>query len=47
VEDGAGFLLGVFVWVLTLAYLRGGPAGVRDWLRAKFLNKGPGGQALP
>jgi hypothetical protein len=46
-DDGAGFLLGVFAWVLTLAYLRGGPGGVRDWLRAKFLNKGPDGERLP
>jgi septal ring-binding cell division protein DamX len=42
---GSGFLLGLFAWALALAYLRGGPAEVRKFLRAKFLNdpegKGP------
>jgi hypothetical protein len=46
-DDGAGFLLGIFAWALTLAYLRGGPTGARNWLRAKFVNKGPDGQWLP
>lgn len=51
-EDGSGFVLGVFLWALTLAYInprgqhRSGIDGVKDWLRAKFLNKGPDGQFL-
>jgi hypothetical protein len=36
---GSGFLLGVFAWAIGLAYLRGGPAEVRKFLAAKFLNK--------
>jgi len=39
VGTGSGFLLGVFAWALGLAYLQGGPAGVRKFLAAKFLNK--------
>lgn len=52
-DDGAGFILGVFLWSLTLAYInpsgnhRSGADGVKDWLRAKFLNKGPDGEYLP
>ncbi len=51
-EDGSGFILGVFLWALTLAYINpqgnhnSGVTGVRDWLRAKFLNKGPNGEFL-
>lgn len=47
VNDASGFLLGVFVWVLVLQFLRDGPQGVRDWLRAKFLNRDPSGKELP
>lgn len=36
---GGGFLLGTFGYVLALTYLRGGSAGVKQLLRAKFLNK--------
>lgn len=52
VDDGAGVLLGAFLWALTVAYInpsgahRGGVAGVRDWLRAKFLNKDASGQEI-
>jgi hypothetical protein len=38
-QTGSGFLLGVFAWAVGLAYLRGGPAEVRKFLAAKFLNK--------
>lgn len=47
VGDASGFVLGVLAWVLVLQYLRDGPKGVRDWLRAKFLNKDPQGRPLP
>lgn len=52
-EDGSGLLLGVFLWVLTLAYLNpsgkgpGGLTGVKNLLKAKFLNKAPDGSWLP
>jgi hypothetical protein len=39
VDDGAGLLLGLFAWVLTMQYLRGGTPQVKRWLRAKFLNQ--------
>lgn len=39
VDEGAGFLLGLFVYALGVSYLRGGTAGVRSWLAAKFLNR--------
>ncbi len=39
VQEGAGFLLGLFLYALFINYLRAGPAGVRGWLAAKFLNK--------
>jgi hypothetical protein len=37
--DGAGFLLGLFLYALVLNTIRYGPAGPRAWLAAKFLNK--------
>ena len=40
-SDGSGFLLGLFVYALGLAYLRYGAAGVKGWLAAKFLNNPP------
>jgi hypothetical protein len=36
---GAGAVLGVLVWALALNYLHGGTPQVRQFLRAKFLNK--------
>lgn len=38
-EEGAGFLLGLFAYALLVNFLRAGPAGVRAWLAAKFINK--------
>lgn len=44
----AGFVLAALAWGwFILPFLRGGPGEVRNVLRAKFLNKGPNGQALP
>lgn len=37
--DVAGFGLGLFCYVLFINYLTYGPAGVKGWLSAKFLNK--------
>lgn len=37
--DASGFVLGLFATVLMLQYLHGGPAQVRKWLAAKFLNR--------
>jgi len=39
VDDGAGLLLGMFVYALAHAYLVGGQAGAKAWLAAKFLNR--------
>lgn len=47
VNDASGFVLGLLAWVLALQFLDDPKTGVRNWLRAKFLNKGPGGAALP
>jgi len=44
VNDGAGFILGLLAWVLTMQYIRGGQAQVKAWLRAKFLNQTSGGR---
>jgi hypothetical protein len=38
---GGGAILGTLVYVLFLTYMRGGPAGVTTWFRAKFLNQTP------
>jgi len=46
-EDGAGLILGFMAWVVVLRYIKDGPQGVRDLLKAKFLNKGPDGKELP
>jgi hypothetical protein len=37
----------MIVYALVLNYLRGGPARVKGWISAKFINKpyGPGGGA--
>ncbi|MBB3043921.1 hypothetical protein [Nocardioides soli] len=39
VNDGAGFLGGLLLYVLFLNYLRYGKDGVTGWLGAKFLNR--------
>jgi hypothetical protein len=47
VDNGAGFLLGLLVWGwVIMPLIHGGPKGVRDMIRAKFLNKGPDGSWL-
>lgn len=52
-DNSAGVIFGLLAWVATMAYLnpsgrgRGGPAGVKDLVRAKFLNKGQSGEWLP
>ena len=47
-NGAAGFVLGLLVWGwVVMPFVRGGPGAVRDVLRAKFLNKGPGGVWLP
>lgn len=38
-STGSGFLLGVFVWALGLAYLDDGSDGVKKFLRNKFFNR--------
>ncbi|MBM7510041.1 hypothetical protein JOE61_003855 [Nocardioides salarius] len=38
-NDGAGFLGGLFLYVLALNYLRYGKEGVTGWLGAKFVNR--------
>lgn len=46
--DGGGLVLAFLAWGwVVLPYLQGGTERVRDVLRAKFLNKGPDGEALP
>jgi hypothetical protein len=42
----AGAMLGALCYFVALAYLRGGTAGVKSWLAAKFVNK-PTGTASP
>lgn len=39
VADGSGFALGLVLFAIGSAYWRYGPAGVRSWFTAKFLNK--------
>jgi hypothetical protein len=38
-DAGGGLILGVLLYVAGLTYLRGGSAGLKAWVRAKFLNK--------
>jgi hypothetical protein len=46
--DGAGWVLGLVLWAgVGLPFLKGGPAGVKAWWMAKFLNKAPDGSELP
>lgn len=48
VSNGAGFLLALAFWGwIILPFVKGGPGGVRDVIRAKFINKGPDGSWLP
>lgn len=48
VHESAGFLLALLFWGwVALPFLQGGPAAVKDVIRAKFVNKGPDGSWLP
>jgi hypothetical protein len=48
VQETAGFVLGLLAWALALAFLRSGPAGVKQWIRAKFINDpGKAATAVP
>lgn len=48
VNQGAGFILGALFWAwVGLPFLKGGPAQVRNTLKAKFFNKAPDGGWLP
>ena len=48
VSSGAGFLLAIVFWGwIALPFLKNGPEGVRNMLRAKFTNKAPDGSYLP
>lgn len=40
VSDGAGLILGLFAYAVLVAFLEGGPDGLRRWLAAKFINAG-------
>lgn len=47
-SDGAGYLLGLLLWAgVVLPFIQNGPAGVKAWWMAKFLNKAPDGSWLP
>lgn len=37
--EAGGFVLGLFLYVLALAWVRHGMAGVTGWVSAKFLNR--------
>jgi hypothetical protein len=48
VSSGAGFILAVLFWSwVALPFLKAGPKGVRNTLKAKFTNKAPDGSWLP
>lgn len=48
VSSGAGFILAVLFWSwVALPFLKNGPEGVRNTLKAKFLNKAADGSWLP
>lgn len=38
-QTGGGFVLGLMAWAVARAYLTGGADGVKQLLRAKFLNQ--------
>ena len=42
--DGTGLLMSFLAYALALNFIREGPAGVRAWFAAKFLNKVKGEQ---
>jgi hypothetical protein len=47
-ESVAGVILAAIFWTwVAMPFLNGGVAGVRNTLRAKFLNKAPDGTFLP
>lgn len=46
VNNGAGFVLGLVLYALVLNYLKGGPAQVKGWIAAKFINKPYAGRAV-
>jgi hypothetical protein len=47
-SDGANWVLGLLLWAgVVLPFIQGGPAGVKAWWLAKFLNKAPDGSWLP
>lgn len=37
--DASGFAFGLIAYALFINYIRYGPAGVRGWIAAKFINK--------
>jgi hypothetical protein len=43
----SGLLLGLVLYPVALAFLRGGPAEMKSWFLAKFLNKTTPGPATP
>ncbi|HEX6869895.1 MAG TPA: hypothetical protein VF163_02250 [Micromonosporaceae bacterium] len=48
VNSAAGVVLAALVWGwVVLPLVTGGPAKVKAVLRAKFVNRGPGGEWLP
>ena len=48
IDDASGFVLGLLAWSwVILPMLNNGPSGVRDMLRAKFVNKDQNGNPLP
>lgn len=48
VDDAAGFVLALVFWTwVALPFLKSGPTGVKNTLRAKFFNKAADGSWLP
>lgn len=46
-HEGAGFILGTLVWCwVVLPFMSGGLVGMKNTLRAKFINEGPDGKPL-
>lgn len=42
--DVAGFLMGLVLYALAINGIKHGPAGIRGWIAAKFLNKPMGSE---